>query len=183
MLDVKVYEDKMKKSIAVYEDELSTIRVGRANTSVLAKIMVDYYGTPTPISQMAEVKVPDPRTILINPWDSQTIKNIEKAINASDLGITPQNDGRALRLAFPQLTEEKRKELTKLVAKMGEDVKVAIRNIRREANEKTKELKKKSEITEDDVKDIDKKTQDLTDKYIKEIDKVTEKKNKEIMEI
>lgn len=182
-LNSKEYEEKMKKSIAVYEKELSTIRAGRANPAVLDKITVDYYGTPTAINQMAEVKVADARTIVIMPWDASTLKTIDKAIQASDLGIHPQNDGKVIRLAFPQLTEERRKELTKQTQKMGEEAKVAIRNIRRDANEKCKELKKKSEMTEDEQKSSEKAVQELTDKYIKEIDAVTANKDKEIMAI
>ena len=182
-LDSKFYEDKMKKTIAAYGENLDTIRVGRANPSVLSKIMVDYYGMPTAINQMAEVKTSDARTIVITPWDMTSLKNIEKAILASDLGITPANDGKALRLSFPQLTEERRKEVQKQVSKMGEVTKVAIRNIRRDANDKCKELKKNGEMTEDEQKASEKSVQDLTDKYIKEVDALTAQKDKEIMEI
>ncbi|MBP3387737.1 MAG: ribosome recycling factor [Clostridia bacterium] len=182
-LELKTYEEKMKKSIFAYESDLSTIRVGRANAKVLDKIEVEYYGTPTPINQMAEIKVPEPRALTITPWDASTLKMIEKAIQASDLGITPQNDGKTIRLNFPQLTEDRRKELSKQVSKMGEDAKVALRNIRRDANDKCKDMKKKSEMTEDEQKQSEKAIQDLTDKYIKEIDKVTEAKEKEIMSI
>ncbi|MBR5452631.1 MAG: ribosome recycling factor [Clostridia bacterium] len=182
-LDSKFYEDKMKKTIAAYGENLDTIRVGRANPSVLSKIMVDYYGMPTAINQMAEVKTSDARTIVITPWDMTSLKNIEKAILASDLGITPANDGKALRLSFPQLTEERRKEVQKQVSKMGEETKVAIRNIRRDANDKCKELKKNGEMTEDEQKASEKSVQDLTDKYIKEVDALTAQKDKEIMEI
>lgn len=173
----------MKKSVAVYNDNLTTIRAGRANTSVLKGIEVSYYGTPTAINQMAEVKATDARTISITPWDMTTLKDIERAILASDVGITPINDGKTIRLSFPQLTEERRRELSKQISKMGEDAKVAIRNIRREANDRIKEMKKNSEINEDEQKQAEKQTQDLTDKYIKEIDKVTSDKEKEIMEI
>jgi len=182
-LNNKEYEEKMKKSISIYEHELATIRAGRANPAVLDKISVDYYGSPTQINQMAEVRVADARTIVIQPWDASTLKLIDRAIQASDLGITPQNDGKLLRLSFPQPTEERRKELTKQVQKMGEQAKVAVRNIRRDANDKCKELKKKSEMTEDEQKQSEKSIQDLTDKYIKEIDAVTENKEKEIMAI
>lgn len=182
-LDAKAYEEKMKKTLAAYSENLSTIRVGRANPSVLSKVMVDYYGMPTAVNQMAEVKASDARTIVITPWDMSTLKNIEKAILASDLGITPANDGKALRLSFPQLTEERRKELQKQVAKLGEDTKVAVRNIRRDANDKCKELKKNGEMTEDEQKASEKAVQDLTDKYVKEVDNVTAQKDKEIMEI
>ena len=182
-LELKTYEEKMKKSISAYESDLSTIRVGRANAKVLDKIEVEYYGTPTPINQMAEIKVPEPRALTTTPWDASTLKMIEKAIQASDLGITPQNDGKTIRLNFPQLTEDRRKELSKQVSKMGEDAKVALRNIRRDANDKCKDMKKKSEMTEDEQKQSEKAIQDLTDKYIKEVDKVTEAKEKEIMSI
>jgi len=182
-LDAKAYEEKMKKTIAAYSDNLSTIRVGRANPSVLSKVMVDYYGMPTAVNQMAEVKTSDARTIVITPWDMSTLKNIEKAILASDLGINPANDGKSLRLSFPQLTEERRKELQKQVAKLGEEAKVAVRNIRRDANDKCKELKKSGEMTEDEQKASEKAVQDLTDKYVKEVDNVTAQKDKEIMEI
>ena len=182
-LDSKLYEDKMKKTIAAYGENLDTIRVGRANPSVLSKIMVDYYGMPTAINQMAEVKTTDARTIVITPWDATSLKNIEKAILASDLGITPANDGKALRLAFPQLTEERRKEVQKQVSKLGEETKVAIRNIRRDANDKCKAMKKNGEMTEDEQKASDKTMQDMTDKFIKEIETITAAKEKEIMEI
>lgn len=182
-LNTKDYEEKMKKSLDVYSEELSTIRVGRANAAVLDKVSVDYFGTPTKINQMSEIKATDARTLVIQPWDASTLKNIEKAILASDVGITPQNDGKALRLVFPQLTEERRKELSKQVSKMGEDAKVALRNIRRDANDKIKDMKKKSEMTEDEVKQSEKAVQDLTDKYIKEADSITSKKDKEIMSI
>ncbi len=177
------YEGKMKKSIGSYETELEGIRVGRANPAVLSKITVDYYGVPTQINQMSEVKVVDARTIVISPWDATTLKSIDRAITASDLGITPANDGKVLRLTFPQLTEERRKELSKQVAKMGEEAKVAIRNIRRDFNDKVKDMKKKSEMTEDEQKQSEKEIQDLTDKYIKDIDAITARKTKEIMDI
>ena len=182
-LDTKIYEEKMKKTIASYSENLSTIRAGRANPDVLKKINVDYYGSPTAISAIAEIKVTDARTITITAWDKSIMKGIEKAILTSDLGIHPQNDGQCIRLTFPPMTEERRKELSKQVSKMGEDAKVAIRNIRRDANDKTKAMKKNSEMTEDEMKLSDKQIQDLTDKYIKEIDGVTAAKTKEIMEI
>ena len=182
-LDTKDYEAKMKKSISSYSENLSTIRAGRANPDVLKKINVDYYGSPTPISSIAEIKVTDARTIVITAWDKSAMKGIEKAILTSDLGINPQNDGSAIRLSFPPTTEERRRELSKQIAKMGEDAKVAIRNIRRDANDKVKALKKNSEMTEDEAKASDKSIQDLTDKYIKEIDTITAQKTKEIMEI
>ena len=182
-LDTKEFEVKMKKSIDSYVYELDGVRAGRANPNVLSKISVDYYGSPTPVNQIGSVSVPDARTIVIQPWDSSTLKGIEKAILASDIGITPANDGKVIRLVFPQLTEDRRKELKKQVSKLGEDAKVAIRNIRRDAMDKAKDMKKNSEMTEDELKISDKNVQDLTDKYIKEIDGITAAKEKEIMEI
>ncbi len=182
-LDTKEFEAKMQKTIANYQENLSTIRAGRANPDVLKKINVDYYGSPTPISSIAEIKVTDARTITITAWDKSIMKGIEKAILTSDLGINPQNDGSCIRLSFPPTTEERRRELSKQIAKMGEDAKVAVRNIRRDANDKIKAQKKNSEMTEDEAKISDKNIQDLTDKYIKEIDTVTAAKTKEIMEI
>ena len=182
-LELKSYEEKMKKSIESYKVSLSSMRAGRATPDVLSKITVDYYGSPTAINQMAEVKVADARTLVISPWDASTVKDMEKAILASDLGITPQNDGKVIRLTFPQLTEERRREMSKQIAKMGEDAKVAIRNIRRDANDAIKAAKKNSEMTEDEAKASDKSVQDLTDKYVKELDVVTAAKTKEIMEI
>ncbi len=181
--DTKEFEAKMNKTLDSLKSNLNTVRAGKANPEVLARVMVDYWGTPTPISQMAAIQVPDPRTLVISPWDATTVKDIEKAILASDVGITPQNDGKVIRLAFPQPTEERRKELTKLVAKMAEEAKVAIRNVRRDANDKAKEMKKNGELTEDDLKAADKKVQDLTDKYIKQVDVIGADKNKEIMAI
>ena len=182
-LDTKIYEEKMKKTIFSYSENLSTIRAGRANPDVLKKISVDYYGSPTPISSIAEIKVTDARTIMITAWDKSIMKGIEKAILTSDLGINPQSDGTAIRLSFPPTTEERRKELSKQISKLGEDAKVAIRNIRRDANDKVKADKKNSVMTEDEAKASDKSVQDLTDKYIKEIDSITAAKTKEIMEI
>ncbi len=182
-LETKSYEEKMKKSISIYEHDLQTIRAGRANPAVLDNITVDYYGTPSPIQNTANIAVPDARTITITPWEKKMLNEITKAIQASDLGINPTNDGKVIRLVFPQPTEERRKELTKQVMKKGEEAKVNIRNIRREANDKIKDMKKKSEITEDEQKISEKDVQDLTDKYIKEIDAITADKNKEIMEI
>lgn len=181
--DTKDFEEKMKKSVASYENELKTIRVGRASTAVLDKITVDYFGAPTAINAVAEVKVTDARTIMISPWDSKMLKTIEKAIQASDLGIPPANDGRVLRLNFPPLTEEKRRDVTKQTERMGEDCKVAVRNIRRDALDRAKDQKKRSELTEDEMKAAEKSMQDLTDKYIKGIDAVTEAKKKEVMSI
>ena len=182
-LDTKDYETRMKKTIEVYKESLSVIRAGRANTAVISKVTVDYYGVPTAITQMAEVKITDPRTLTISPWDASTLKAIEKALLASDVGITPMNDGKMIRLTFPQLTEERRKEIKKNIAKMSEEAKVAIRNIRRDANDKSKQMKKDSEMTEDEQKASDKAMQDLTDKFIKDIDTITDAKSKEIMEI
>ena len=182
-LDTKEFEAKMQKTISAYSENLSTIRAGKTSPDVLKKISVDYYGSPTPISSIAEIKVTDARTITITAWDKSIIRGIEKAILTSDLGINPQNDGSCIRLSFPPTTEERRRELSKQIAKLGEDSKVAIRNIRRDANDKVKALKKTSEMTEDDAKASDKLIQDLTDKYIKEIDNITAKKTKEVMEI
>ena len=179
----ETYENRMKKTVEVLQTQNASVRAGRANAAVLDQISVEYYGTPTPIHQIASISTPDPRTLVIQPWDASSLKTIEKAIQASDLGINPQNDGRVLRLVFPQLTEERRKELAKQVTKYGEDSKVAIRNIRRDAMESFKAQKKKSEITEDDLKDIEKDMQKLTDDYIKKIDGVTEAKIKELQAI
>lgn len=173
----------MKKTVSVLTSEYSQLRAGRANAAVLDKIRVDYYGTPTPINQMAAVSVAEARILTIQPWDKSTLHPIEKAIQASDIGINPQNDGVTIRLIFPQLTEERRKELSKDVRKMAEDSRVAVRSIRRDAIEKAKKMEKASEITEDDLKDCEKKIQDFTDKYIKEIDKISDEKEKEIMSI
>lgn len=182
-LDTKEFEQKMQKSVAALENELVTLRAGRANPAILDRVMVDFYGTPTPVNQMSQIQVPDPRTIVIMPYDASTLKAIEKEIMAADIGITPQNDGKVIRLAFPQPTEERRKELTKQAAKMGEDAKVALRNVRRDANDKIKAMKKNAEMTEDEQKVSEKAIQDLTDKFIKNVDAVIEKKNKEIMAI
>ena len=182
-LDTKEYESKMTKSLASYKENLSTIRAGRATPDVLKKIEVDYYGSPTPIASIAEIKVTDARTLTITSWDKSAMKGIEKAILTSDLGINPQNDGSCIRLTFPPMTEERRRELAKQISKLGEDAKVAVRNIRRDANDKVKAMKKDSEMTEDEAKQSDKLVQDLTDKYVKEIDAVTASKTKEIMEI
>ena len=181
--DTKEFEGKMTKTLESLKMNLNTVRAGKANPDVLSRVMVDYWGTPTPIAQMAAIQVPDPRTLVISPWDATTVKSIEKAILASDVGITPQSDGKVIRLSFPQPTEERRKELTKQVAKMCEEAKVAIRNLRREANDKIKDMKKNGELTEDDVKISDKQVQDLTDKYTKEVDAIGAEKNKEIMAI
>ena len=173
----------MQKSLNNLSQEFASIRAGRANPGVLDRVSVDYYGSPTPINQVAAVSVPEPRTLLIAPWDKSVLKDIERAILTSDIGINPQNDGSTLRLQFPPMTEERRKELTKEIAKMGEECKVAVRSIRRDAMDKIKDMKKKSEITEDDQKNAEKKMQDQTDRFIKEIDGMIEKKQKEILEI
>lgn len=177
------YTEKMKKTIEAVSHEFATVRAGRANPAVLDKIHIEYYGTPTPIQQVASVGSPDPRTLTIQPWDASCLKLIEKAILQSDLGINPQNDGKIIRLAFPQLTEERRKELVKQVHKYAEEGKVAIRNIRRMAMEDFKEKKKKSEITEDDLKTCEKDLQKLTDDYIRELENLTAKKEKELFEV
>lgn len=183
MSDYQEFENKMKKTCDSLNAQLATIRAGRANASVLDQIEVEYYGSPTPIQQVASISSPDPRSLLIQPWDASILKGIEKAILASDLGINPQNDGRVIRLVFPQLTEERRKELTKQVKKYGEDAKVAIRNVRRDAVDFVKKAQKKGELTEDDQKKAEKDIQDLTDKYIKKVDEMCGKKDKELMEI
>ena len=183
-LDTKEYESRMSKSLNSYKETLSTIRAGKANPDVLKRINVDYYGRPTSISSIAEIKVTDARTITITAWDKSAMRDIEKAILTDpNLGIHPQNDGTCIRLTFPPMTEERRRELSKQISKLGEDAKVAVRNIRRDANDKTKAMKKDSQMTEDEVKQSDKAIQDLTDKFIKEIDSVTAAKTKEIMEI
>ena len=183
MSDYKEFEHKMTRTCESLNTTLATIRAGRANAAVLDQIFVDYYGVPTPIQQMASISTPDPRSLIIAPWDHSVLKSIEKAILASDLGINPQNDGRAIRLVFPPLTEERRKDLVKQTKKYGEEAKVAIRNIRRDAIEKFKKQQKASEMTEDDYKIAEKDVQKLTDDYIKEIDKITDKKEKELTEI
>lgn len=179
---VKIYEDKMQKAFEFLLSDYQTIRAGRANPHVLDKIKVDYYGTPTPIQQVGNITVPEARMIQIAPWEKSLIKEIEKAIMASDVGITPNNDGTVIRLVFPELTEERRKELVKDVKKKGEDSKVAIRNIRREANDSFKKLAK-TEVSEDEVKDLEDAVQKLTDKFIKDVDKAVEEKSKEILTV
>lgn len=180
---LEVYESKMKKTLASLDSELMTIRAGRANPNILNKIMVDYYGTPTPLQQVGNISVPEARMIVIQPWEKSMIKVIEKAINMSDIGINPTNDGQVVRLVFPELTEDRRKELVKDVKKKGEQSKVAVRNIRRDGNDALKKLKKNSEISEDEIKDMETELQKLTDKYIKEIDKAVEAKSKEVMTV
>ncbi len=179
----KLIEEKMEKSVASLKSEFDKVRAGRANPAVLDGIRVDYYGTPTPIPQLATVSVPEAHSILIQPWDASVLKEVEKAINMSDLGINPTNDGKAIRLAFPPLTEERRKELVKDINKQAEQGKVAVRNIRRDGLEKFKTMKKNNEITEDDLKESEKNIQNLTDKYIKKIDDELANKEKELMSI
>ena len=179
----KPFEEQMNASVNHLIHELASIRAGRANPAILDKITVDYYGSPTPIQQIASVSTPDARSLLIQPWDASVLKGIEKAILASDLGLNPQNDGRTIRLIFPALTEERRRDLVKQVKKYGEEAKVAVRNIRRDAMDKFKAQKKKSEITEDDLKIIEKDLQKLTDDYIKEVERIADEKEKELMEI
>ena len=179
---LKAYDDKMQKTIKSLDSELGTIRAGRANPKVLDRIMVDYYGTPTPLQQVGNISVPEPRLIQIQPWEKKMIKEIEKAIQMSDLGINPTNDGSVIRLVFPELTEERRKELAKDVKKKGEAAKVAIRNIRRDGNDAFKKLKG-SEVSEDEIKDLEEELQKITDKYIKDIDKAVEVKSKEVMTV
>ncbi|MEG1887111.1 MAG: ribosome recycling factor [Oscillospiraceae bacterium] len=176
-------EIRMEKSLASLDREFSTVRAGRANPAVLDKLVVEYYGTPTPIQQMAAISVPDARTLLIQPWDASTLKSIERSIQISDLGINPNNDGRVIRLSFPPLTEERRRDLVKDIKKLSEEGKVAVRAIRRDSIEKIKALKKTGDITEDDVTNAEKKIQTITDKYCKEVDDLTVLKEKEIMEI
>ncbi len=176
-------KEKMEKCLASLNHEFSTIRAGRANPAVLDKIQVDYYGAPTPINAMAAVSVAEARILVITPWDATSLKSIEKAILASDIGITPTNDGKALRIVFPQLTEERRKELVKQIKNYGEEAKVTVRNIRRDAMDKYKAMKKNSEITEDDLKTCEKNVQDVTDKYVEKIDACCADKEKEIMTI
>ena len=180
---IKNTEEKMLKTYEVLDRDYKAVRVGRASPAVLDRITVDYYGTPTPIQQMAAVSVPEPRMLQIQPWDASTLKDIEKAIQVSDIGINPQNDGRIIRLVFPPMTEERRKDVVKEVRKMAEDAKVAVRNTRRDSIDKLKAMKKNSQITEDDQSNGEKKIQNLTDKYCKEVDELAVAKEKEILEI
>ena len=181
--DYKVYSDKMKKSIEAVNADFASVRAGRANAAVLDRISVDYYGSPTPVQQIAAIASPDPRQLVITPWDATALKPIERAIQESDLGINPQNDGKSIRLNFPQLTEERRKELVKQIHKYSENGKVAIRNIRRDALEAFKKKQKASEITEDDLKVAEKDLQKLTDDMCKEVDALLDKKEKELMAV
>ena len=179
---IQKYEEKMKKTLASLESELVTIRAGRANPHILDKLAVDYYGAPTPLQQVANITVPEARMIQIQPWESSLIKGIEKAILTSDLGLNPSNDGKVIRLVFPELTEERRKELVKDVKKKGEAAKVAVRNIRRDANDSFKKLAKE-DVSEDEIKTLEESAQKMTDKYIAEVDKAVEVKTKEIMTV
>lgn len=181
--DYTEFESKMKKTASVLTEQYDSVRAGKANPAVLDRITVDYYGSPTPIQQIASISTPDARSLLIQPWDGSVLKGIEKAILASDLGINPQNDGRAIRLVFPALTEERRRDLAKQVKKYSEDAKVAVRNIRRDAMDKFKSAQKKSEITEDELHEGEDKLQKLTDKYVKEVDAMVAKKSKELAEV
>ncbi len=180
---IKVYDEKMQKALDHLYQDYTTIRAGRANPHVLDKIRVDYYGTPTPIQQVGNISVPEARMLQIAPWEKSLIKEIEKAIMASDVGITPSNDGSVIRLVFPELTEERRKDLSKEVKKKGEDAKVAVRNIRRDGNDALKKLGKTEDVSEDQVKDLEDALQKMTDKYIKDVDKAIEEKTKEIMTV
>ena len=180
---MEALQEKINKSEAMLKEELATVRAGRANAALVDKVMVEYYGTPTPLKSLANISVPEPRTLLITPFDPKSIPEIEKAINVANIGINPVNDGKVIRLQIPQVTEERRKELTKTVKKMGEDTKVAVRNLRRDANDKVKKLEKAGDYTEDDVKSTLDEIQKLTDKSIKEIDEIVAAKDKEIMEV
>lgn len=180
---IQAYETKMGKTLANLESEFGAIRAGRANPHVLDRLFVDYYGTPSPIQQVANVSVPDPRVIQIQPWENKMIKVIEKAILTSDLGIHPTNDGKSIRLVFPELTEERRKDLVKDIRKKGEAAKVAVRNIRRDANDMLKKLGKNEDVSEDEIKDMQDEVQKLTDRFIKEVDKAVEAKSKEILTV
>ena len=182
-MDYKNIEERMNKTISVYEEKLSEVRAGRANPAILNKVKIDYYGTPTPINQVAGVSVPEARLIVIQPWDVSVLKDIEKAILASDIGINPNNDGKVIRLAFPELTEERRKELVKDIKKMAEEAKVAVRAVRRDGIDEAQTRQKNSEITEDELKNAENDIQKLTDKKIEEVDKILENKEKEIMSV
>ena len=182
-VDFKEFEKRMNKALTHLDEEFGAVRAGRANPKVLDRITVEYYGSETPLNGVATISSPDARTLVIQPWDTKLLKDIQKAIQTSDLGINPQNDGRVIRLVFPQLTEERRKELTKQVRKYGEEGKVAVRNIRRDAMDEIKKKTKKSEITEDDLKNMEKDMQKLTDDFIKEVENVTAKKEKELTAI
>ena len=175
--------EKIEKSLSVLKEEMGTVRAGRANAALVDKVVVEYYGTPTPLKALANISVPEPRTLLISPFDPKSIPEIEKAINAANIGINPANDGKVVRLQIPQVTEERRKELTKVVKKLGEDTKVAVRNLRRDANDKVKKLEKAGDFTEDDVKETLDEIQKAIDKAVKHIDEIVAQKDKEIMEV
>ena len=182
-MDYKNLEEKMEKTINVFSEKLAEVRAGRANPAILNKVRIDYYGTQTPTNQVAAISVPEARLIVIQPWDASVLKEIEKAILASDIGINPNNDGKVIRLAFPELNEERRKEIVKDIRKMAEEAKVAIRSIRRDAIDEAKAMQKNSEISEDELKGAEDRIQKLTDKYVEEIDNILDKKEKEIMSI
>ncbi len=182
-VDLSAYSSKMEKTLSVLREQFDAVRAGRANPMVLNQITVEYYGVDTPINQVGSITSPDPRTLVIEPWDKTLLKSVERSIQMSDLGINPQNDGKVIRLIFPQLTEERRKDLTRQVKKYGEDGKVAIRNVRRDAMDAIKKMQKKSEITEDDQKEAEKDLQKLTDEYIRKVDEQCGKKEKELMEM
>ncbi len=182
-MELNEIEERMQKTISVFEENLSEIRAGRANPAILNKVSVEYYGVPTPINQVAGISVPEARTIVIQPWDASVLKSIEKAILASDIGLNPNNDGKVIRLNFPELTEERRKDLVKDVKKIAEEARVSVRSIRRDGMDNIKDALKKSEITDDEKANLEDKVQKLTDKYVAEIDSLLEKKEKEIMSI
>ena len=182
-MNLDKFEEKMMKTVSVYEENLAEIRAGRANPAILNKITIDYYGTPTPINQVAGISVPEARLIVIQPWDGSILKEIEKEILKSDIGINPSNDGKVIRLAFPELNEERRKEIVKDIRKMAEEAKVAIRSIRRDAIDEAKTMQKNSEISEDELKGAEDNIQKLTDKYVEQIDNILDKKEKEVMSI
>lgn len=181
--DIKAIESKIEKSLSVLKENLGTVRAGRANAALVDKVMVEYYGTPTPLKALANIAVPEPRTLLITPFDPKSIPDIEKGINIANIGINPVNDGKAIRLQIPQVTEERRKELTKIVKKMGEETKVAVRNIRRDANDKVKKMEKEGDFTEDDAKSTLNDIQKITDKAVKSVDEIVTAKDKEILEV
>ena len=182
-MDLNKFEEKMTKTISVFEENLAEIRAGRANPAILNKIMIDYYGTPTPINQVAGISVPEARLIVIQPWDVSILKEIEKEILKSDIGINPNNDGKVIRLSFPELTEERRKEIVKDIRKMAEEAKVAVRSIRRDAIDEAKKAQKDSEISEDELKSAEDNIQQLTDKYVAKVDEILGAKEKEVMSI
>ena len=181
--DLNMLDEKIEKTISVLKEEMGTVRAGRANAALVDKVMVDYYGTPTPLKSLANISVPEPRTLLISPFDPKSIPNIEKAINVANIGINPVNDGKVVRLQIPQVTEERRKELTKIVKKLGEDAKVAVRNLRRDANDKVKKMEKAGDFTEDDAKSTLEDIQKEIDKAVKHIDEIVANKDKEIMDV